>query len=121
MTAAIVEFVAQTIRANRFLFASEDQLQGALDQVLTGAGLHVDREVALSRGDRVDLLVDGRIGVEVKVGGSPVAVARQLQRYAHHDRIEHLVLVTAVATHASLPEEIGGKSLTVVSLLMAAL
>ncbi|MBF6618804.1 MAG: hypothetical protein ITG02_01055, partial [Patulibacter sp.] len=63
--------------------------------------LPVHREVRLSVRDRIDHVV-GRIGIECKVAGDPDSVRRQMERYADHDRIEALVLVTTRSRHAEL-------------------
>jgi hypothetical protein len=76
--------------------------------VLTEAGATgVEREVAIGTGSRLDLLL-GRIGIEVKVKGTPANVARQLQRYAGSDRVDALVLATTVHTHRAMPATLGG-------------
>jgi hypothetical protein len=113
-TDAVVAAVRTAVESNRFRWSDEDDVQEALAQLLTDVGAR--REVVLSGRDRVDLLV-GRVGVEVKVDGAPNAVARQLQRYAASPAVDHLVLVTSVARHRALPDTIGGKPLTVMSLL----
>ncbi|HWJ71895.1 MAG TPA: hypothetical protein VNX29_01900 [Kaistia sp.] len=66
----------------------------------------VRREVRLSNEDIIDFVVDG-VGVEVKIGGSAPAIYRQLRRYAEHEDIRALLLVTSVAM--SLPAQILGK------------
>lgn len=64
----------------------------------------------------IDFLVDGRIGLEIKIKGSPSAVARQLLRYFECGQVAELVLVTGRAKLGQLPREILGKKLTVVTL-----
>jgi hypothetical protein len=100
--------VASSIRSFNFRYGDEDQLQEGLAEALTTAGFEVRREVRLSAGDRIDLLV-GRVGVEVKVAGSAARVARQIARYAKHD-LAGLVLVTNKLRHSppsiSMPIEV---------------
>lgn len=91
----------------------EYALQAAAEERLSLAGIPVEREVALSTRDRIDLLA-GRVGVECKVAGSPSTVVAQLARYAGHGPVESLVLLTRKAAHRDLPAELGGKPLTVV-------
>jgi hypothetical protein len=107
--------VAELLRAHRYQFAHEDGLQAGVAEALTAAGLSVRREVRLSRRDRLDVMVHG-VGVEVKVAGGADRVLGQLQRYAGHDRVAELVLVTTLARHRVLPDLIGGKPLAIVHL-----
>lgn len=107
--------VAAAIRAHRYHHAHEDGLQEGIMQALTAAGIPAEREVRLAPRDRVDVL-SGGVGVEVKVAGSPESVLAQLQRYATHDRITALVLVTTRSRHRAMPETVGGKPLEVIYL-----
>lgn len=111
MTAAEI---AEILEAFQYTFADERELQESVKNVLRLRGLVVEREVRLGATERIDLLVDGDIGVEVKIACSSEVVARQLQRYARNDWIRELVLVTHKASHHRfLPSEIGGKPLAV--------
>lgn len=75
----------------------------------------VEREVRLSPGDRIDFLIDGRIGIEVKLNAQrPNDVIAQLGRYARHERIEALILLSNRAV--DLVPMIGGKPTFNVSL-----
>ena len=114
---SVLDRVLGAIRAHHFRYTNEDELQEGLALVLGNAGLEVQREVILSETDRIDLLVEEEVGVEVKVGGNSAGAFQQLQRYASHDRIKQLVLITN--RWQSFPEEAGGKPLTVYSLVEA--
>jgi len=57
------------------------------------------REVILSPRDRIDLLTDCGIGIECKVKGSAAEIVGQLMRYAEHDRVKSLILLTSKRTH----------------------
>jgi hypothetical protein len=103
------------IRAHHFRYSDEDQLQGALASALLSIGFDVQREVRLDGASRIDLLV-GRVGVEVKVAGTVESVTRQLRRYADHDRIGGIVLVTTRVRHRQVPRSLSGKPVAVVSL-----
>lgn len=105
--------VSTLIRSHRYVYASEVELHGQLEQVLTAAGVPVRREVRLTARDRIDLLA-GDVGIEVKVKGERTPL-RQLGRYAGHSDVGGLLLVTTRA--ASLPPELCGKPVAVVSLL----
>lgn len=94
--------VAELISGTRFLYQDEAGLQGALAELLGDAFPgRLQREVWIGPGERIDFMVD-RIGIEVKVGGSPAAVRRQLARYAATGAIDALILVTSRVTHRAL-------------------
>jgi hypothetical protein len=113
--------VLDVIRGHRFLYTNEDELQEGIAAALAQSepALTVLREVRLSERDRIDILVDAAIGIEVKVAGSQTHPWDQLKRYAEHDAIEALVLVTNRVY--TLPDEVGGKPLRLVSLTGAGL
>lgn len=99
--------VAAAIRACRFNYANEDTLQQGVAAALVAAGFVVTREARLDSRSRIDLLVDGRIGVEVKIDGTAADVARQCNRYLEHPAIDALVLVTTRARHSYIHEGAG--------------
>src|SRR3546814_20638100 len=70
------------------------------------------REFILGPGESVDFLVGDRIAVELKVKCSPRVMMRQLQRYAAHDKVQAIILVTATVT--SMPDSMNGKPVYVV-------
>jgi len=105
--------VSALLQRHRYVYGSEVELHQQLEDVLRAARLPVQREVRLTAGDRIDLLV-GDVGIEVKVKGQRNPVA-QLERYAASDRVAGLLLVTTRA--ATVPETMSGKPVTVVSLL----
>jgi hypothetical protein len=95
--------------------ASDDEalLQNAMAEAFVG--LPFEREHSFSRHDRVDFFFkEAGIAVEVKVAGSPNEVLRQLHRYAQHEDVKALLLVTTRAAHRLLPGELNGKRLQVV-------
>lgn len=110
------EAVEAVIRARRFNYLDEDGLQFGLACSLTAAGFDVLREVRLTKTDRIDLLVNGNIGIEVKVAGSPAVVLRQLTRYARSAKVAELLLVTPRALHELMPDQIDGVPVRVVRL-----
>lgn len=75
----------------------------------------VDDEVRLTPKDRIDILVGGAVVVEIKVKGGRRDVFAQLERYAAHDQVAALVLVTAAAWPRSMTH-IGGKPFFLASL-----
>lgn len=119
MPATVCTPVVDVLSARRFSYGSEDQLQAGLAAALEDAGFEPEREVYLAGAGRIDLLV-GRVGIEVKVAGSPGRVLEQLRRYAASGQIDGLVLVTSQFKHR-MPEVVGGKPLECVSIAGAGL
>ncbi len=58
------------------------------------------REVVLSKTDRVDFMVDGRIAVELKVKCPTNEILRQLARYAQHDGVGEILLLSVTRAAA---------------------
>jgi hypothetical protein len=99
-----VDCVAELIRSNRYRYNRETELHVLIEQVLTAAGITVQREVRIGDAGRIDMVIPGRVGVEVKVTGQTAAVWRQLRRYAASGELDRLLLVTTCARHvAGLP------------------
>jgi hypothetical protein len=97
----VVASIAAVAAGYVFNHTTEDDLQAALAEQLTLAGLPAVREVRLADAERIDLMV-GTVGVEVKVGGTPAAVLRQLARYAATGKVTALVLVSTRHLHRTL-------------------
>jgi hypothetical protein len=112
----VLDQVDQLIRSHRFRYTEEDQLQEGIAAVLGRAGLDPRREVRLGARDRIDIMVGG-IGIEVKIAGSAHGAFEQLQRYAEHDEVEALILVTS--RYQRLPDKAGGKPLSTISLALS--
>lgn len=100
------ETVAAAIRAHRFYYATEVELQAGIAAALKHDGFDVQREYRLSDRDRVDLLVIANggpavehVAVEVKVKGRGIALGNQLARYAQSSEVDALVGVTNRAHH----------------------
>ncbi len=109
---AILAGLNALLQVKRFRHTSEAELQKGLAIVLSRGAWKLEREVELAKGDRIDFLMDGRIGIEVKIGGSHTEVLAQLHRYAKHPRIEGLLLVTTRAGHG-MPETLNDKPIRV--------
>lgn len=114
MTAeAFVAFV----RDLRFRWSDEEDLRDGLASALDAEGVSYERECVLGPGDRIDFLVDGGLGVEVKVATGISAVTRQLHRYSQHVRVVALVLFTPSARlPLMLPATLNGKVVLAASL-----
>jgi hypothetical protein len=90
--------VLDAVRAYRFNHDDEKELQAGIAAAFTARGIEYAREVRLSTRDVPDFMV-GAIAVEVKIAGSAAAVTRQLDRYAGHDRVRAVVLLTTCPGH----------------------
>ncbi len=100
--------VERALRAHRFRFVNERELQDGIEIVLRGAGLGFTREASLGPAGTIDFLIDD-LGVEVKVAGSRADVVRQVHRYLQVDALASILVVTTRAQLARLPESISGK------------
>lgn len=94
------------MRGIRFPLKNEKVLQAALSEEFTAAGIEHEREVRLSGADIVDFMF-GEIAGECKIKGSKREIYFQLERYAEHDRVSSLILITNVPM--GLPASIKGK------------
>jgi hypothetical protein len=109
--------LAQELRKIRFRYTTEAELQVGLAEALQRLGVAAEREVVLGPRDRVDFLTVDGIGIEVKVKGSCTELTCQLHRYAQHDRIRALIVVTHRAVHHGIPTELNGRQVYLVQLL----
>lgn len=113
----LVSAVVQALKAHRFNYQNEKELQEGVERVLSGASIPFEREKILGgKFGTIDFLVDGQIGIEIKTKGSPSAVARQLVRYFECDKVTELILLTGRSRLGVMPPLILGKKLTVVTL-----
>lgn len=119
-----LDSILEAISAYRYTYADEDALQGGLSDALTAAGIAHEREVRLNARDRIDILAGaGAVGIEVKVEGQSSSVVRQLRRYAKHESVEEILLVTNRYRHEdpdNVPREIDGKPVTVLNIARVA-
>lgn len=84
-------------------------MQDDVDQVLSAAGVTFTREARLDARDRPDFLTTSGLAIELKVAGGRSAVVRQLLRYAEHEEVTGILLVTSRSRHLGLPDLLGGK------------
>jgi len=78
------------------------------------AALGAQREVRVGSADRIDFLLPGGLGVEVKINGSLSGLTRQVHRYAQREEISALIVVTTRHRLAQLPDTMHGKPVRVV-------
>jgi hypothetical protein len=103
--------IERAMLSRRFNFSTEKDLQTGVAVALTDFGIPFEREVVLSPKDRIDFLLPGGLGLEVKLEGSISALTRQLHRYAQLEAITELAIVVTRTRLLNLPLEIGGKRL----------
>lgn len=103
-----VERVLAVLRAHRFYFTNEEELQQGIARVLSAQGFAFEREHVLSKKERADFFLDG-IVIEVKCAGSATQLLMQLQRYARFPAVTAIVLVVSKSRLTTLPNEVGGK------------
>ena len=132
MTKPRVEFARDTEEVATFLsgwkynFDSEQDLQRgiweAIQRVYANPTESWQREYRLSEEDRIDFFyTDFGIGVEAKISHSLTALTRQLHRYAQHEAIRGLVLITPKTRLTNLPDRINGKPIRIVNLMSSLL
>ena len=113
---AIAQDIARELGRTRLRMSTEAALQIDVQGVLDRIGYDYAREKPLGPKDRPDFLA-GDVAIEVKARYSKRAIYRQLERYAGHDAVRAIVLVTGTAL--GMPAEIKGKPIYVVNVGMA--
>jgi hypothetical protein len=98
--------------------STENALQTSIQEAFDNAGVDYAREKALSRRDRPDFLC-GDVVIEAKCRYPKKAIYRQLVRYAEHDSVAAIILVTGTAM--GMPDQINGKPVYVISAGMGAI
>lgn len=113
------EQLAGIIKGFRYSYSGEKELQDGIAAALDSSGVEYSREFPLSAADRLDFMV-GMIAVEVKIKGTRADALRQIHRYAQHDAVGGIVVVTTKARHLDMPTSLNGKPVCVASLLEGA-
>lgn len=107
------------LRRRQYRLGHEILLQEDVEAALTALNIPFVREHVLSPGSRVDFFVDGHIALELKIKMSARHIHRQLERYATHDEVDSLVLMTLGA--GGVASAFLGKPCYVVNLARTAL
>ncbi|WP_037427182.1 hypothetical protein [Shewanella sp. POL2] len=95
----------------------EKEAQSDLERGLTNSNFKFEREYRLSARDIVDFVVhteNGLVAIELKIKAQRMSIYRQLCRYAKHDEVAAVVLLTGTAMN--LPALIENKPAAVISL-----
>jgi hypothetical protein len=112
-----VKAVLDILRSYRFRYSTEKDLQNGIAKALKERHVLFEPEKEIgSKGEVIDFLVFGGIGIEVKIKGGPSDVARQLIGYAECPEIGAIILVTGRARLGRLPSTLQGKPVHVLSL-----
>lgn len=112
--------IQKAIKGQKLPLQNEKQLQQKLEVLFQENNLDFKREKRLDNSNIIDFMFNG-LGVELKIRtkASAMSVYRQIERYCSFDEIEGILLLTAKST--SLPSEINGKPVYVISLSRIAL
>jgi hypothetical protein len=105
----------ELLAAYRIDCTDELTLQNGIARILTGHAIPFERELRLGARDRVDFMVGG-VALECKIGGSVTALIRQLTRYAEHDGVSELLVVTSRLRHNKTPVWLSEKRVTVLAM-----
>ena len=108
-----IEQLVLHLRRQRYRVGQEACLQADIETYLTAAGRAFEREARLGPKDRIDFLLADGIGIEAKTRCAPRSIFRQLDRYAGHDSISAIILISGTAM--GLPPAAQGKPLYFVS------
>lgn len=109
--------VLGVLRNHVYDLSSEKLVQQAMENLLTKHVIPFEREVRLDEKDRIDFLIADGLGIEVKLDGTLTKVTRQLCRYAQHDEIKMLLLITTKPQLAQLPGFFNNKEIRTLVLL----
>ncbi|CDX26836.1 conserved hypothetical protein [Mesorhizobium plurifarium] len=100
----------------RFPLTDEKELQAAIAREFNDAGMDYGREHRLSERDVIDFRL-GDVGVEVKIKGSKRSIYHQMERYAEHEVLKELVLISNVPM--GFPPALNGKPVYFLNLAKA--
>jgi hypothetical protein len=111
--------IAGVLQRSQLRISTEAALQTSIRDALHAAGIDAAREMRLGPKDRPDFLSldpveNETVVIEAKARYGRKAIYRQLVRYAEHDCVRAIVLVTGTAM--GMPPAINGKPVYVVSI-----
>ena len=93
-SAILARRVVSLIENTQINTTTEAAAHNALCEMLDRHKIAYQTEFRLSATERIDLLVGGEIGVEVKTGHARRHIADQLNRYSEYPEITHMILAT---------------------------
>ncbi len=89
---SVTSIVTALVRHRFHLHYPEQLLKEEVSMVLRERGIPFAREALITDVERVDFLC-GTVGIEVKVAGSALSLARQIDRYGDSPLLSALVIV----------------------------
>lgn len=107
----LLRSLRQTLSQFRFHYANEAELQRGIEQVLYDKQFEFYREYLLTPESRPDFYLTSGLVIEVKIASSTAEVMRQVARYASHEKVSGILLVTS--RQHRLPESFSGKPLLI--------
>lgn len=93
--------------------ANEPELAAQFEELLAAEEVEYKREYELAPEDRPDFFVHRRVAVEIKTAGSFTNVVRQISRYAEHEQVDMVLLVTTRSEHRQMPPYLSGTPVVV--------
>jgi hypothetical protein len=116
------ELTEQLVQKLRFLRPNvsdtETQVQDAVASLLASLDIPFLREAKIGPGSRIDFLVWGHIGLEVKKGKpNAVKVRRQLERYSNSGVLRRLILLSVRGLSTPPPSVVSNMPVHYISLM----
>lgn len=111
-----IQELCRILSSQKFVLDNEKSVQLQIENVLIDRKIEYKREFSLNDADIIDFMI-GDIGLEVKLKCPKRQIYRQCVRYAEHEEIKTLLLMSATAM--GLPTEILGKPVYALSLTKA--
>lgn len=112
----MIDLIFSCLSVRRLSLSNEKKTQEEIAAAFDECGISYEREFRLSAKDIPDFMV-GSIAIEVKIRGGKRSIYDQVCRYAEHDAVKELILVTNVPT--GFPKEVNGKPVYVLNLAKA--
>lgn len=92
----LINEIIKTISKFKFQnLNNEKLLQNEIFEALNS--FNIFREVKLSDKDIIDFVIENneiKIGIELKIKGSPKQIYRQLERYVENNKLDTIILIT---------------------------
>ncbi len=102
----MIDQIITALKNKRITVENEKKTQQEIYDILLEADYNVKDEYRLSDQDIPDFFIDG-IAIEVKIKGNSRKIYKQCERYAMHNAVTQLLLITNKSM--GFPPEINGK------------